>query len=235
MNPLFPVVILCGGLGTRVASVAGQLPKVLIPINGVPFLAHQLNLLASAEFTKVILCIGYRGQSIIDFVQDGSAFQLDVQYVSDENQLLGTGGAVQAAFSVLPDDFFVIYGDSYLCCPYSEIQNKYLQSHLLGLMTIFKNDNNWDKSNVAYNGKSIIAYSKKHTTAGMNYIDYGLNIFSKKAFIPFNNLVSFDLSNVQEYLARENKLASYEATERFYEIGSIAGIADLESKIQSVL
>lgn len=227
----FSIAILAGGLGTRIASIAGRLPKALIPINGTAFIAHQLKLLKVAGFTDVVLCVGYQSDALIDYVKDGSDFQLNVQYAFDGEKLLGTGSAIQAALPLLGDHFFVIYGDSYLQCDYAAIQKKYELSNRLGLMTIYKNNDQWDKSNVEYNGDNILYYNKKNKTESMNYIDYGLNIFSRKAFLPFKNKKSFDLSELQEYLVQKNQLAAYEVKQRFYEIGSIEGIAELEKKL----
>lgn len=227
----FPIVILAGGFGTRVASVANNLPKSLIPISEEPFVAHQLRLLASKGFKDVVMCVGYQSDQIINFVKDGSAFQLNVKYAHDGDQLLGTGGAIQSAFSLLPESFFVIYGDAYLQCDYTDIQKVFEKSGKLGLMTIYKNNNRLDKSNVEYDGEKICCYSKTHITQSMSYIDYGLNIFSKKAFLHFAHKTHFDLSEVHEYLVKQQGLAAYEVQERFYEIGSIDGIHALEKHL----
>ncbi|EKD92066.1 MAG: Nucleotidyl transferase [uncultured bacterium] len=164
-------------------------------------------------------------------MKDGSAFQLKVKYVDDGDKLLGTGGAIQAALPLLADDFFVIYGDAYLQCDYAAIQKAYEHSHRLGLMSIYKNNNQWDKSNVEYDGEKICRYSKTEITEAMSYIDYGLTVFSKKAFLPFANKPQFDLSDVHQYLVNQDELAAYEVQERFYEIGSIEGIHALEKHL----
>ena len=215
----FPIVILAGGYGTRVSSIANNLPKSLIPIGKEPFVAHQLRLLASKGFKDVLMCVGYQSDQIKNFVKDGNAFHLNVKYAHDGDQLLGTGGAIQSAFSQLPENFFVVYGDAYLQCDYADIQKTFEKSCKLGLMTIYKNNNQWDKSNVEYDGKKICCYSKTHITQSMSYIDFGLNIFSKKAFLSFAKKSHFDLSEVHESLVKQNELAAYEVEERFYEIG----------------
>src|SRR5579862_4785248 len=115
---LFPVVILAGGLATRLRPLTETIPKALIEINGEPFIAHQLCLLAARGVQEVVLCLGYLGEQIIDFVGDGKKFGLNVKYVFDGEKLLGTAGAIKHAFSALPDTFFVLNGDSYLPCEY---------------------------------------------------------------------------------------------------------------------
>ncbi|OGT36688.1 MAG: nucleotidyl transferase [Gammaproteobacteria bacterium RIFCSPHIGHO2_12_FULL_38_14] len=237
MSERFPIVILAGGMGTRVAKVANGLPKALIPIAGEPFIAHQLRLLRQHQFEHVVLCTGYGGDALQAFVGDGSQFGLSVSYAQDGKTLRGTGGALCAALPALPEYFFVMYGDSYLRCNYAAIQNTYETSGKLGLMTIYKNNNQFDSSNVEYDGGKIICYSKKNKTAAMRYIDYGLNIFSKAAFASLaraqGNLLSFDLSLLHEYLVKTNELAAFEVTERFYEIGSVAGLTEFKQELIS--
>ena len=98
-------------------------------------------------------------------------------------------------------------------------------------MSIYKNNNQWDKSNVEYDGEKICRYSKTEITEAMLYIDYGLTVFSKKAFLPFADKSQFDLSDVHQYLVNQDELAAYEVQERFYEIGSIEGIHALEKHL----
>ncbi len=231
---MLPIVILAGGFGTRIASIANGLPKALMPIRGEPFISHQLKLLKSAGFSEVILSLGYQSQALVDFVKEGTAFGLTVRYVFDGDKLRGTGGAITQALPKLPEHFFVMYGDSYLSCDYAAIQKKYGESHCEGLMTVFYNQDQWDTSNVEYEDGRIIAYSKKNKTFKMHYIDYGLSIFSKKAFLPFVQRKIFDLSEVQEYLASINQLTAFEVKTRFYEIGSIGGIQQLEEHFHGI-
>ena len=231
MNKRLPIAILAGGMGTRISSITQQLPKAMVSIAGEPFIAHQLKLLAHHKFTDVVICVGYHSEPLIDFVKEGSAFGLMVTYVHDGEKLLGTGGAIKAAFPVLSENFFVMYGDSYLRCDYAAVQKTYENSKKLGLMTVYKNHDQFDSSNVEYDGKMICHYNKKNKTPAMHYIDYGLNVFSKKAFLSFADRSEFDLAEVQEYLASAHELSAYEAKERFYEIGSYDGIKALENKL----
>src|ERR1700731_4447878 len=72
------LVILAGGKGTRLASVTGDLPKVLVPIGGKPVIQHHLELAAVAGITDVTIFAGYLGSQIERFVGDGSRFGLTV-------------------------------------------------------------------------------------------------------------------------------------------------------------
>lgn len=231
MKDLFPVVILAGGLGTRLKPLTEKIPKVLIPINGEPFIAHQLKLLARAGISQVVICIGYLGDMIENFVGDGARFGLKAHYAREHNNLLGTGGAIKNALPLLGEVFFVLYGDAYLNCDYNAVQTSFIQQNKKALMTIFQNNGQWDKSNIEYNGSEILAYDKKKCTSKMNYIDYGLGIFNRDAFSLIPENTNYDIADLYQKLLVEKQLAAYEITERFYEVGSLQGVTDFEKYI----
>lgn len=229
---MLPCAILCGGLATRLRPLTETIPKSLIPIQGEPFVAHQLRLLRANGIEDVVLCTGYLGDMIQDFVRDGSQFDVHVRYSFDGAQLLGTAGAIRRALAVLGESFFVLYGDSYLPCDYRAVERAFAESGLSGLMTIYRNEGQFDTSNVeAANGR-IVRYDKRYRSAAMQHIDYGLGALRGAAFenIPADG--PRDLAEIYQELLRSGQLAAFEVTERFYEIGSAQGIADLERYLQ---
>ena len=149
-NDLFPVILLAGGMATRLQPLTEKTPKALIKINGQPFISHQLRLLKKNNINRVVICTGYLGEQIRDYVGDGAHYELAVNYVDDGAQLLGTGGAIVKALPYLEKNFFVLYGDSYLLCDYEAIQHRFINSQKLVLMTVFKNDGLWDVSNIDF-------------------------------------------------------------------------------------
>jgi len=224
---LFPVIIIAGGLATRLRPLTETIPKSLVDINGIPFIAHQLNLLREGGITDVFMCLGYLGEQVVDYVGDGSRFGLKVSYFFDGPELLGTAGAIKKSLDHLPEHFFVLNGDSYLPCDYSAVQNTFEKCNKMGLMTVFHNKGQWDTSNVEYADNTIMIYDKKNKSESMHHIDYGLEVFSQAAFakIPIN--VPYDLAALFQDLLKENQLAAHEVNERFYEVGSFAGISEL--------
>lgn len=228
---LFPVVILAGGLATRLQPLSNEMPKSLIEINGEPFIYHQLRMLQKQGVRQVLLCVGYLGEKIIDCIGAGENFKLEVTYSFDGEILLGTAGAIKKAWAMLPNNFFVLYGDSYLNCDFAAIQTCFVKQNKNALMTVFKNTGQWDASNIEYCDGQIIAYDKKNKTSAMQYIDYGLGIWSKKIFSDVLPNKFCDLSNLYQNALEDNQLSAYEVHERFYEIGSFAGINDLRKKL----
>jgi len=223
---LLPVGILAGGLGTRLGPLTKHTPKALIPICGEPFIAHQLRLLRNRGVENVVICVGFLGEKICDFVGEGKAFKLNVQYSWDGPYPLGTAGALRKALPKLGTTFFVIYGDSYLPCNYREVRDAFLRSGKKSLMTVMQNDGQWDASNVQFSNDRIIAYDKQHRTPLMRYIDYGLGVFRSSVFETLPE-APCDLATVYQNLLNEGQIEGFQVKERFYEVGSLDGVRTL--------
>jgi NDP-sugar pyrophosphorylase family protein len=233
-STLPPVLIVAGGLGTRLGSIAEVTPKCLMPIGTEPFIAHQLRLLKKQEATEVILCLGHLGEQVRDFVGDGKKFGLKVSYVFDGERLLGTGGAIRRAIAqgaVDSSEFAMIYGDSYLDVPIVPIYQAFVESGKPALMTVLLNENRWDRSNVVMRDGRIAVYDKKTQVAGMSHIDFGLLILSTSCITKYPEDTAFDLSPVLQELVAQQQLAAFEVTQRFYEIGTPASLKEAEGYI----
>lgn len=235
MNPLdkIPVAILAGGLATRLRPITEKIPKSLVPVAGRPFLAHQLELLHSRGLRRAVLCVGHLGEMIQRDFGDGAAYGIRLDYSFDGPRLLGTGGALRRALPLLGEEFFVLYGDSYLPLDYAPIADFFHRSGKPGLMTVFRNEGKFDASNVVFADGEIKIYDKKRKWPAMHYIDYGLSLFQAPVFEPYAAEQAFDLAEVMGRLVNEKQLAGFEVRERFYEIGSPAGLAELETLLTS--
>jgi len=223
---LYPVAILAGGLATRLRPLTATVPKALLDVNGEPFIAHQLRLLRSHGIDGVVICAGHLGEMTRDYVGDGARFGLAVEFSFDGPRLLGTAGAIKAALPLLGEAFFVLYGDSYLPCDYRAVQREFTRSGKLALMTVFRNENRWDKSNVELAGGCILAYDKVRQTPGMCHLDYGLGVMSARAFDDMPGGTPQDLAALYQSLLARGELAAWEADQRFYEIGSFEGLEE---------
>jgi NDP-sugar pyrophosphorylase family protein len=224
---MLPVAILSGGLATRLRPATETIPKAMIDINGEPFIAHQLRLLGRAGVERVILCVGYLGEMIEEFAGDGRRYGLHVSYSRDGPKPRGTAGAVRNALPLLGEQFLVLYGDSYLPCDYRAVEQAFIRCGLPGLMTVFRNRNQWETSNVEFAGGQIAEYDKTTPTAAMEYVDYGLSAFHASAFSAGGEEAT-DLTAVFQALIGRRALAGSEVKERFYEVGSWEGIRALQ-------
>jgi NDP-sugar pyrophosphorylase family protein len=228
----WPVALLAGGLATRLRPLTEKIPKALVKVADEPFLAHQLRLLRVQGIRQIILCLGYLGEMIETQFGDGAAYGMDIEYSFDGPQLLGTGGALKRALPALGDRFFVIYGDSYLPTNYAKVAQAFLGCGKPAMMTVFKNRHRWDTSNVEFDGKEILRYDKTNRDKTMQYIDYGLNVFRSEVFINCPGDKPFDLAQFYPDLIIKKQLAGFEVKERFYEIGSSRGLAELDSLLR---
>jgi NDP-sugar pyrophosphorylase family protein len=224
---MIPVAILAGGLATRLHPLTSRTPKALLPVNGEPFIAHQLRLLRASGVTRAVICAGFLGEMIQDFVGDGTAFGLRVEFSFDGPTLLGTAGAVRKALPLLGEELFVLYGDSYLPCDYGGVEAAFRASEKEALMTVFQNEGRWDASNVEFADGVILAYDKTNWMSRMRHIDYGLGVFRKSAFAAAPDGQAYDLTALHQQLLSRGQLAGFEVRERFYEIGSLAGLQQL--------
>ncbi len=229
-------VILAGGLGTRVSGITlNKIPKSLIEINNKPFIDYQLCWLRKYNIENILLCVDYLGNQIKDYVKDGNKWNLCVDYSFDGDVSLGTGGAIRKALdnNKLNNDFMIMYGDSFLPIDYSKIYNFFInKQELPALMTVFKNNNDFDNSNANLNNW-LVDYNKFQNN-NYKYIDYGLSILNKNIigeYILSNT--KYDLSNLFTELSKRNMLSGYEIFERFYEIGSVDGLKDFSDFIKN--
>jgi NDP-sugar pyrophosphorylase family protein len=234
-----PVVILAGGLATRMRPATETVPKALLPVNGRPFADIQLAWLRSLGVTEVVYSIGYLGDTIREHVRDGRRFGLEVRYAVDGDRPLGTAGALRAVIDsgLVAECFGVVNGDSYLSFDLQEVEAAFAKSGCPALMTVMRNRDRWDASNVVYRDGRVAVYDKSRPPqwrGRMEWIDYGFAILSRSAVTDrvASGAVA-DLSDLMRDLSAAGQLAGYEVSERFYEIGSPQGLADLERHLAS--
>jgi NDP-sugar pyrophosphorylase family protein len=227
VSSLPSVCILAGGLGTRLGARVTDTPKPLLEVAGEPFALHQLRLLAQHGASHVVLCVGYRGEQIEQRI-GLEQFGIRIDYSYDGPGLDGTLGAIRRAWPLLPERFLVLYGDTYLQLDYRDAVEAWDRSSCLGLMTVFRNEGRWDTSNVVYENERVVSYDKAEPTPQMRWIDYGLGGLDVAA-LDLVDPTESDLSSLQGRLARRGQLFGYQATERFYEIGTPEGLAETDS------
>jgi NDP-sugar pyrophosphorylase family protein len=228
-----PVAILAGGMATRLGDLARDTPKALIDVAGRPFIAHQLDLLRAHGLTDIVLCTGHLGARLEEVLGDGSRYGVCVRYSPDGPRPLGTGGALRQALPLLGEAFLTMYGDSYLECDYRAVERAFLASGRPALLTVMRNDDQWDRSNVLCLDGRIVRYSKEHKTADMRHIDYGLAAMRAGVLRLYPEERTLDLARVYEDLAARDELAAYEVSDRFYEIGTPSGLEETRQHLRN--
>lgn len=225
------IVILAGGLAISLRPLTERVPKSMICIHDRPFLEYQIELLKKNNLTDILLCIGYLGSRIEDYFGDGSSWGVRLSYSEEKERLLGTGGALKKAESLLENEFFVMYGDSYLLLNYQEIAHYFHNFNKGGLMVVYKNYNQFDKSNLIVKNGLVKLYSKKEVNPEMVYIDEGVSILKKEILHSFPSEEPFPLDEIFQRLIQEKELLAFQTKQRFYEIGSPEGLDDFKELI----
>jgi NDP-sugar pyrophosphorylase family protein len=226
-------VILAGGLGTRMRPLTETCPKTLLPARGRPFAWHQLHWLAAQGIAEVIYSIGHHGDMIRRYWSEEAPPVPSIRYVDEGEKLRGTAGALRLARDqgVLDESFFVIYGDSFLPVKFDPVWRSFQSSGQPALMTVLRNEGRWDRSNVIYQPGRVVLYDKE-AAPGMQYIDYGLSCFQRDLFDDPNTPA--DLAVLFHHLSMGGRLAAFEVRDRFYEIGSPAGLRDFEQYLDAM-
>ncbi|MCR5301121.1 MAG: HAD-IIIA family hydrolase [Lachnospiraceae bacterium] len=237
INPAdFQVVVLMGGLGTRLKDYTKQCPKSLVDVCGRPFFDYQLDLLSAWGFRKFVFLIGYRADMIEEYYGDGRDRGISIKYSYDGEKLLGTGGAVRRAFDLLEDDFLLIYGDSFMDIDYAETLYRYGRDKAAGaraLMTVLRNNNRFDKSNVVMEKDGRLAlYDKHNPVPEMEHIDYGVCVYEKSLFEAYSPDEAFDIADIQHELSVKGQMTAQIVTKRFYEIGSPASLDEFTQYVK---
>jgi NDP-sugar pyrophosphorylase family protein len=225
-----PVCILAGGLGTRLGERVSEVPKPLLEVAGEPFLLHQLRLLAAHGAREIVLCVGYRGEQI-ERVIGAERFGQRIAYSFDGPALAGTLGAIRGARGLLGERFLVLYGDTYLRIDYAAVADAWRRSGLPATMSVLRNDGRWDASNALYADGRVLAYDKARPDPRMRWIDYGLGGLDRHTLdlVPAE---AGDLATLYGQLARRGLLHGFEASERFYEIGTPAALAETDAALR---
>jgi MurNAc alpha-1-phosphate uridylyltransferase len=229
---MMQTVIMAGGMGTRLGRLTARRPKSLVDIHGRPFLEHQIELLRDNGVRDIVLCIGHLGEQIKERIGAGQHLGVAVRYSEEGEELLGTGGALKKAEPLLDDRFFLLWGDSYLLLDYRKIWRAYLGAGCLGLMVVYKNSNERVRSNVKVNEGRVIVYDKWRPYPDMLYIDNGLSAWSKKILRMIPAGEPSEIERLFQRLARRGEIAAYETEQKFYEIGSVAGLAELKGLLR---
>jgi NDP-sugar pyrophosphorylase family protein len=226
-----PVAILAGGLATRLRPITATIPKALVEVAGEPFALHQLRLLARSGVERVVLCVGHLGEMVRERLGEAPVAGQRVAYAFDGPKLLGTAGALRRALPLLGPAFGVLYGDSWLEIDYAAVFRAFEASGQPALMTVFRNEGLWDTSNTVFEGGRVLVYDKKQRTPAMRHIDYGFGILRAAVLEALPADAPADLADVYRDLAARGALAGFEATTRFYEIGSPAGLEETRAHL----
>jgi NDP-sugar pyrophosphorylase family protein len=227
-------VILAGGLGTRLRPITEKVPKVMVSVNGHPFIICLLKLLQQNGITEVVLCIGYLGEQIKLYLGDGGGLGMKLSYSEEKERLLGTGGALRHARSLLQEQFILFNGDTYPPVDYQEMDASFQRQGKKGMILLYDNSENTGvKSNIAIDDdKMVTRYDKERADLELKYVDAGVLVLKREVvdIISGNGPISLE-KGIYPALIRQRELAAFITRQRFYDMGTTAQLRAFESFI----
>jgi len=227
------MVLLCGGLATRLGNIAKDTPKSMIKIEGKPFLEYQIENLKKNSIKDIVLCVGHLSEKIKNYFGNGKEFGVKIRYSHDGKKPLGPIGAIKNAQSFLEDIFYIMYGDSFLMFDLKKVYSYFLKEKKMGLMVVYKNYDKYDKSNLIVKNNMVTGYNEYEKTKDMIYIDYGASLLRKKSLNLIPKDTYYTTGEFFTNLIKKHELLAYEAKKRFYHIGNPDALEEFRAFISS--
>lgn len=223
-----PVVILAGGLGTRLQAVVSDRPKALAPIGGRSFLEIQIELLREQGARRFVLCVGHRADQIQTALGNGSRLGVRIDY-SVEKELLGTAGALRLAASFFQPRALVLNGDTYLATDYGRLLEHHHQVHTragaLATLTLARLEEGGRFGTVLLDPSErwVVGFREKEAAgpAG-SWLNAGAYVLENELLdlIPPHQPASLEREIFPWALRSENRLAAFPCAQPFYDIGT---------------
>lgn len=225
-------VIMAGGKGTRIASIARDIPKPMLPIGGKPILEHELECLRGQGFTDVILTVGHLGQIIVEYFGDGSkispatgkSFGMKISYYF-EKQPLGNAGALFHICDQLTEDFLLLNADALFDIDFQRFVS-FHQKHG-GLVTLFThpNDHPYDSGLIITDEKGRVTQwlAKEDVRPAYyhNQVNAGLHVISPKLLEQQFDDLRIDLDRqLLKPLAASGQMYAYNSPEYVKDMGT---------------
>ncbi len=229
-------VILAGGLGTRLGALTRRIPKPMMPVAGVPYLEHQLRLLAQQQLRDVLLLTGYLGDQIESYFGSGASLGLRLHYVREASPQ-GTGGALRDARRAIAESFLLLYGDSFLPIDYAAAGRRLKDSAALGSLVVYRDPacETSVQANVALDRSGLVTRYDKTASAdaGLEYVEAGVSCFRREVLdlLPAAGPASFEQC-VFPRLIERRQLAALSTTQRFYDIGTPERLRAIEEHLR---
>jgi mannose-1-phosphate guanylyltransferase len=216
------VVILAGGLGTRLWPLTRTGPKPMVLVAGVPYLEHQVRLLQKQSIEDIVMLTGYLGEQIENYFGDGGRWGMSIKY-SRELQPLGTAGALRQAETLLAQTFVLIYGDSYLPVRYADCHDRLLDTGALCSVAAYDNESGdtMVKSNIDLDSSGYVTVYEKDSDRHLRYVEAGVLAMRKECIglIPPAGAVSLEKEIFPQLIANK-QLVAWLTRQRFYDIGT---------------
>ncbi|MBS1266135.1 MAG: Bifunctional protein GlmU [Candidatus Woesearchaeota archaeon] len=221
------IIVVAGGLATRIKPITEKIPKCLIDINGVPLVERQLMYFRKSGFKNFIFCVAHMAEKVEEYFGDGSNFGINVEYVEDN--LMGTAGAVKLAENLINGDFIVYFADILTSIDFNKLVEFHKNKNALGTVCLRPLPKGYKSSSVItlHNNKKIKSFLEKPSMEKINritepkFINSSTYVFKKQIFkhIPADEKYDFGKQLFPKLVEQKENLFGYPTTEFFREIG----------------
>lgn len=218
------VVIMAGGLGTRISSINNKVPKPMIEINGYPILYYQIENLKKNNLTDIILVVGYMYDKIIDYFKDGREFGVNIKYVI-EKEPLGTAGAFYYLKDMIKSDYFILLnGDILFNINFERLLDYYESSNCLACICTHPNSHPFDSSLIVTDDNGVVTNwlgKKERPMYYQNRVNAGVHVLSRELLYRVKEPVKTNLDNdILKPLVSSNMLVAYNTPEYIKDMGT---------------
>lgn len=219
-DPLPAAAVLAGGLGTRIREVAGDTPKVLLPVEGRPFILHLLEYLAREGVEKTVLCLGHGAEAVWEAARAGAppAMHLAASY---EDVPLGTAGPVRKALPELGEEFFVLNGDTYLEASLPGLLDFHRRHRAWLTLCLVRSDQAGEKGSVRISPEGKVLDFAEKTAEGTGLVNGGVYAARAELFadLPPETFVSLEREVIPDAVARGREIRARVEEAPFVDIG----------------
>jgi D-glycero-D-manno-heptose 1,7-bisphosphate phosphatase len=226
-------VIFAGGRGERLRPLTDKIPKPMAPVNGIPFLDYLIDSLTRVGIKKVLFLLGYKSEIIMnrykDSLDDITEFQYSIGSFEDN-----TGRRLLNAYNLLEERFLLLYGDNYWPIQLAPMVSLYSEAKAAVSTTVFNNkrgtgEYGWGNNVEVGNDNYVKRYDKSRNSLGLNGVDIGYFLVSKKALDPMiKGNISFEVDVLPEFIASK-QLVAYVTDIQYYFITTFESLAKFET------
>ncbi len=208
------LLILCGGLGTRLKPITEKIPKPMVEINGKPFLEYLINYYRKQNINEFILSVGYLKEQIIAYFGNGEKWGVNIKYC-EENEPLGTGGAIYKAHNLLKENFIVVNGDTFMEINLEDIIKFHEEKYALCTVALKRVKRKQNSGYIEINDQNeIISFKSIESSIEQGYINAGLYIINKKLLKKMPN-EKFSIEN-DFFNKIQKQIYGYEVKEGYF-------------------
>ena len=235
------VLILAGGLGTRLRPLTEKCPKPMVPVCGEPFLHWQILDLKEQGYTDIVLLVAYLGDQVREHFGDGSKWGVRIDYVFEKSPL-GTGGAIVNAVKELKDDleneFMILNGDSFLRAPLDDLAGFFEEGRFDAVVTTYDNKIPTPvPNNLQVKNQMVVKYQKgAGLEQGFECVDSGIYVVKKSIFTS-NEIASrplpLQLEEVLHPLMSLRTYGAFSVDSRFFDIGTPQRLEEFENYVDA--